>query len=459
MPVGRTTALSVALPKLLRRGRTAGARKLIDGARAEDLAVAFRRLKVAQRLTAFELIKEREVRAALVAELDPPIAHDLLAALPDDEILALVSIMDADDAADIVELLPEPRRELVLGRLRKAGEQDVTELVHYDPETAAGIMTPEVFALTESTTVSEAIRTLQAHGDEFELTYYLYVTDQDGRLVGVCSLRQLVLSQPDTALRDIMERDTVTVEMSTDQEEVARIVARYNLLAVPVVDPSGRLVGTVTVDDIIDVIRLEATEDMLRMAGAAGDELDAQQQNTLRAARARLPWLFASFLGGNLAALLIGFFEPALEQVVPLAAFIPIVLGMGGNVGIQSATIVTRGLALGRIDTTQLLRVTARETGVAVVCGIAYGVLLAIVAWLRYSGSEQVESGIMLGGTVGMAVGVGMVMAAAFGAGVPILFARINVDPALAAGPFVTSAVDVLGIAVYFVIAMLLLGL
>lgn len=457
MPVSRTTALSLSLPKLLRRGRTTGARKLIAAARAEDLAAAFRRLTEEQRVTAFELVEDRAVRASLVAELDPNIAEALLEAIPDEELVALVRIMDADDAADLVELLPEARRELVLGRLRKAGEQDVTELVHYDPETAAGIMTPEVFALPESTAVSEAIRTLQAHGDEFELTYYLYVTDDDGRLVGVCSLRELVLSQPETQLRDIMERDVVFVEISTDQEEVARIVARYNLLAVPVVGPGNHLVGTVTVDDIIDVIRLEATEDMLRMAGA-GDEID-RQASALSAARARMPWLLASFVGGNLAALLIGFFEPTLERVVPLAAFIPIVLGMGGNVGIQSATIVTRGLALGRVDTNQLVSVVVKEVAVAVICGLAYGVLLAVVAWVRYAGSDQVESSLMLGGVVGLAVACAMVIAATFGASVPIIFARINVDPALAAGPFVTTSVDVVGIGAYFAIAVVLLGL
>jgi len=458
VPHGRTKVLHDALPKLLRRGRSEGARKLVDAARAEDLAVLFRSLTPGQRASAFRLVDDLHKRAELVSELDPSIAEGLLGDIGDDAVIELLHAMSNDDAADVLQLLPEPRRDEILTSLSADDTTvELAELYHYEPETAAGIMSPDVFALDDDTTVSEAIRRLQQYGDDFELSYYLYVTGAGDSLVGVVSLRQLVLSSPDTPLRDIMEPDVVRVEMSTDQEEVASVVARYNLLAVPVVDPSNRLIGIVTVDDIIDVIRHEATEDMLKMVGA-GEQID-EQMSTVRAARARLPWLLASFLGGIAAALLIGAFEASIAKVVPLAAFIPIVLGMSGNIGIQSATIITRGIALGRIETTRLLSVVGRELIVAIICGIAYGMLLGLVAWVQYYGSDQVTSSLMLGGTVGLAVACGMVIAATTGAGIPIVFARLNVDPALAAGPFVTTTVDVLGIAVYFLIAIALLGI
>ena len=453
----RAKILEDTLLKLLRRKSTSGVQRIIEGAHAADLAVVFRRLTNSQRNTLFGLIQPLEKQADTLCEVDPDVVHELLDLINDEHLLELLQEMSGDDGADMLEHLPEERREKILRQLNQAGAEEVTDLYTYDSETAAGIMTPEVFALVDSTTVEEAIKTLQAHSDEFEISYYLYVTNRSGDLVGVVSLRELVLSSPLRPIEELMETDVVRVGMTTDQEEVARVVAQYNLLAVPVVDATNKLVGAVTVDDIIDVIRLEATEDMLKMAGV-GDEFDGQA-SAIGAAKARLPWLLASFLGGITAAILIGAFEASIAKVVPLAAFIPIVLGMGGNVGIQSATIVTRGIALGRVETGEVFSVLSRELVVAVICGMSYGMLLGLVAWGRYTGTDMVDSSLLLGVTVGLAVAAAMVMAATIGAAIPILFARLNVDPALASGPFVTTTVDVLGIAVYFGIAVALLGI
>lgn len=452
---GRSDLLVDALPRLLRRGNKAGVRKMVDGAHAADIANVFRKLTEKQRSSVFPLIDELSKRSEVLCELDVDIAAEFVGTLEDKPLVAMLAEMGSDDAADLIDVLPEERREAILHSLHQLGEPEVAELYNYDSQTAAGIMTPDVFALPDSTPAGEAIKALQEHSDSFEMSYYLYVTSAAGDLVGVLSLRQLVLGQSDVPISDLMETDVVRVDIGTDQEDVARLVARYNLLAIPVVDHSNKLVGAVTVDDIIDVIRFEATEDMLKMAGVG--ELD--HSSTLSAAKARLPWLLASFVGGNIAALLIGVFGVSLAKVVPLAAFFPIVLGMGGNVGIQSATIVTRGIALGRVDTSRLMGVVFREVIISTICGFVYGALLGVFAWWRYSGSPLVEHAALFGVTVGLAVASSMVIAATMGAAVPIAFERLHIDPALAAGPFVTTTVDVLGITVYFGIAMMLLGI
>lgn len=455
-PQQRVSALSKSVRKQLRRGNIDAVKKLIATARPVELANAFRRLDRVLYKIFFDAIADLSVRAEVLGELDRDIARQFLPELSDDELLPLLRDMSGDDAADVLELTPDDRAERLLKVLRQAGEEEVVTLYDHDPESAAGLMTTAFCAINAATTTPEAVRVLQTHGEDLEFSYYVYVVDDQQRLVGVVSLRQLVLSPPTKTLADIMATDLVSVTANTDQEDVARLVARYNLMAIPVVDDGHHLVGVITVDDIIDVIRLEATEDMLKMAGA-GDEFE--QVSVWRSAKARLPWLMASFGGGVGAAGLIGVYEDSITQVVPLAAFIPIVLGMGGNVGIQSATIVTRGLALGRIDTKQLWQVFGKELLISTVSGVLYGVLLGLVAWGRYHGSDAVSSGLMLGLTVGLAVGVAMVSAASMGALVPMLFARVNIDPALASGPFVTTAVDVFGILSYFTIATVLLGL
>jgi magnesium transporter len=274
----------------------------------------------------------------------------------------------------------------------------------------------------------------------------------------VLSLRQLVVSAPTATLSSIMEPDVVRVATSDDQEVVARLVARYNLLALPVVDEGNRLVGIITVDDVIDVIREEATEDMLKMVGA-GDDFDT---SVPQAVRTRLPWLFASWVGGVGASLIIHGFEARLEQVSLLAAFIPVILGMGGNAGTQSLTVVTRGLALGRIQVNELLRVVTREGATGLLCGAIYGLLLGVVGGLMARGDQKLAAfgGPMdFGVTIGLSLGAAMLLAALVGSAVPILFQRLSIDPAVATGPFVTTAVDVLGVLFYFGVAVALLGL
>jgi magnesium transporter len=309
-------------------------------------------------------------------------------------------------------------------------------------------MLPDFIALKEQTTAREAIEALQKEYVDVEMPFYLYVVNDHDHLAGVISLRQLVVVPPDARLKSIMATDVVSVQTDMDQEEVAKIVARYNILAVPVVDENNKLVGIVTVDDVIDIIREEATEDILKMAGAGEDLVESQ--SILRSTRSRLPWLLASWIGGVIAFVIIGHFESSLNKLVYLAAFIPIIMGMGGNIGTQSSTIVVRGLATGQFNLKQIWEVVAKDLSVGFFLGFVYGLLIGLVAHFRYDLW-------LLGATVGLAVMSSMTLAAVVGSLVPMVFARINVDPAVATGPFVTTSIDIISVFFYFQIAALLL--
>jgi len=332
----------------------------------------------------------------------------------------------------------------------KEGSEQVEGLLRYEDDTAGGIMVPDFIALGEDTSAKQAIESLQTEHSDVEMPFYLYVVDEYGHLTGVSSLRQLVVVPPETPLKQFMTTDVISVRTEMDQEEVAKIVARYDILAVPVVDEANKLVGIVTVDDVIDIFREEATEDILKMAGA-GEEF-VETKSILKSTRIRLPWLFASCIGGIVAFFVINRYVDSLAKVAYLAAFIPVIMGMGGNIGTQSSTIVVRGLATGRIHIRDIWQVISKELAVGFILGIVYGLLIAAVAQLRY-GTLPVAL------AVALAVLSSMSIAALVGSTVPMLFERINVDPAVATGPFVTTAIDIISVFFYFVIATTLLGL
>ncbi len=279
------------------------------------------------------------------------------------------------------------------------------------------------------------------------MVFYLYVKDDDERLVGVVSLRTLAITPPETRLSDIMIKRVHMVRAETDQEDVAQLVAQYNYLAVPVVDSDTRLLGIVTVDDVVDVIREEATEDFLQMAGA-GKDREILNKSSWDNAKARLPWLFASWLGGILAATVIGMYENVLHNTIALAAFIPVIMGMGGNIGTQSSTIVVRGIATGRVDVGGDVKIILKEISVGLILGVLYGVLLGVFAAFRFINAPP-----YLGVVVGLSIGFSMLIAAAVGTIIPLLLRKLDIDPAIATGPFVTTSVDIVGVLLYFIIA------
>jgi magnesium transporter len=450
MPSDRNRILIESVKRLLRRGATSHLRKIVNKTHAADLSVVFRAISVTEQRRLFNMIADFEQKGVLFSELDVDTFQDLIDGMKIEDIVPVLESMPADDVADIIGRLPEDRSKAILDRMKKAESEEVEDLLRYDDDTAGGIMVPDFIALKEDVTAREAIESLQKEHSDVEMPFYLYVVDEYGKLVGVSSLRQLVVEPPDTPLKAFMATDVFSVQTDMDQEEVARIVARYDILAVPVVDGTNRLVGIVTVDDVIDIIRKEATEDILRMAGA-GEEF-VETKSILKSTRIRLPWLFASCIGGIIAFFIIGKFEGSLLKFAYLAAFIPVIMGMGGNIGTQSSTIVVRGLATGRLHVRDLWSVVLKELTIGVILGMVYGLLIGSVAQFRYSMMALALS-------VALSVVSSMSIAALVGSLVPMGFARVNIDPAVATGPFVTTAIDIFSVLFYFVIATTLLGI
>lgn len=449
MTVDKTRLLPDTIKRLLRRGATTHLHKIVNKTHAADLAAVFRFLTLREQETLFDLLETVEQKAKLFSELEEEFLVKLIEDMPAEKISEILEQMPNDDVADLLGKLSDERAKVLLDLMTQEDSEEVEGLLGYDAETAGGIMVRDYVALKEDNTAREAIEALQREYVDVEMPFYLYVIDDHGWLVGLMSLRQLVVVPPHTKLKDIMTTDIVSVRTSTDQEEVARVVAQYNILAVPVVDDNNTLVGIVTVDDVIDIMRREATEDFLKMAGAG--EAFVESETILKSTRARLPWLLASWIGGVIASVIIGYFQNSLSKLVYLAAFIPIIMGMGGNVGTQSSAIVVRGLATGRLNIKQMWHVVAKQVGIGFLLGFFYGLLLGMVVGVQYDMGA-------LGLTVGLASVMSMTMAAVMGSLIPMLLARINIDPAVATGPFVTTSVDIVSVLFYFQTATLLLN-
>ena len=435
--------------RLLRRRARANLAKLIHKTHPADLSLLFRQFVPNERGQVFNLIKKTMIVGEFLSELDTSIVQEILEPFEPVEVAKFLEEVSSDDMADILNLLPEEKASAILNLLKREESEELEELMAYPADTAGGIMSVDPFSLNETIKAIDAIKAIQT-SEEAEMVFYLYVTDEFDRLTGVVSLRDLVTFQPGTELKSIMVTDVISVAPETDQEEVARLVSKYNLLAIPVVDSDGSLLGIVTVDDVVDVIREEATEDFLRMAGV-GKDREILLKSTLESVKLRLPWLFATWVGGIVVAWVSGYFESVLNFIA-VVAFIPVIIGMGGNVGTQSTTIIVRGFATGRIHLGQVGKTILKEIRIGLILGIFYGILLGIVASLKF-----IDAPPRLGLVVGLAICASMFIATTFGTIVPILLRKLDVDPAIASGPFVTTSTDLFGILIYFLIATSLL--
>jgi magnesium transporter len=439
MPAPRRIELVLeSVRRLMRMGATPNLVNLLQKQHPADLAQLFSELPEKERQSAFSLLAERHSRLAMEAlsELGPEAGARLLADRSAEEIVKLTQELPSDDAAAIIDYLPEALSAAVLELLQqKKPGGEVGELLEYAEQTAGRIMNPKVFALAEDMTAGEAITALQGSRD-VEVVFYLYVIDARRHLVGVVSLRRLLLVPPATPLKRIMTTDLISVRADMDQEEVARQVASYNLLAIPVVDEENKLVGVITVDDIIDVIKDEATEDVYRLAGVSGD--DRVFSRPIESLRKRVPWLQVNLVTAFVAAAVVGLFENTIAKVTVLAMFMPVVAGMGGNAATQTLTVIVRGIALGELTWANTRQALLKEAAVGLGNGFACGIVAALVVWV-WKGDP------MLGAIIGAAMVINMFVAAIAGTLIPLSLRAMKVDPALASSVFITTLTDVFG--------------
>ena len=440
------TILRDTYRRLLRRNAKINLIKLTGKTHPADLAEVFRHFSTEEQIQIFSLMKENEHAAEFLVELDDALVIELLENESYERIAAIIEKAPTNDQSGILNILEDEKAQSIIELLNAEEQEEIAEIMGYPDDSAGTLMNTEVFTLHESITAGEAIKTLQDQ-EGAEMVFYLYITDDDDRLVGVISLRALTTTPSSTKLKDIMIKNIHSIRPETDQEDVARIVAQYNFLAVPVLDSDSKLLGIVTVDDVVDVIREEATEDFLRMAGA-GKDREILLKSSWENAKARLPWLFASWIGGIGAASIIGAFENMLANIVALAAFIPVILGMGGNIATQSSTIIVRGMATGRVNIGGEIKLIFKEIKVGLILGSLYGILLGVFAKFTFTSAPD-----NLGFVVGLSICASMVVAATVGTIIPLILRKLDIDPAIATGPFVTTSIDILGVLFYFLIA------
>lgn len=440
------------LQALLEQGDLQGAKAILVPVQPADIADAIEGLPEAMQALAFRLLSKGEA-IEVYEYLDTSVQEALIEEFKRQDVLDIVDQMSPDDRVRLFDELPAKVVTRLLEQLSPAERQATAQLLGYEAGTAGRIMTPELISLKEGFTVTQALERIRRLANATETIYYLYVTDAARRLSGIVSLRQLVTAQPEQTIGEIMTREPVFVYTDTDQEEVARAIQRYDFLAVPVVDREQRLVGIVTVDDVIDILQQETTEDIYTLGGGVQSGGDNYfQSNLLTIARKRVVWLFVLLLTNTVTGTIIKAEEDILQRVVSLAAFIPLLTGTGGNVGAQSSTVVIRGMNTDEIRAMGPFQVIVREA----IAGALLGSMLGLVATVW---------GFFLQGNLAVAIAVGVslvaisILASVSGSALPFLFRFLRLDPALMSAPFITTAVDVLGVLIYFNLARLILRL
>ncbi len=446
------TILKDTFSRLLRRKAKTNLKKLINKTHPADLAIIFRYFTTEEQQQVFKLAEKNNHTIQFLIELDDTLIEKIFENESPQRIANLIKKASTNDQSFILGILNTEIAKSVIDLLKIEEQEEIEELMSYPEDSAGSLMTTDVFTLHQDTSCKIALKTLQ-HQKDAEMVFYLYITDDENYLVGIASLRALATISPETHLKDIMVRQIHFVRPETDQEQVAQIVSQYNYLAVPVLDKKNHLLGIVTVDDIVDVIREEATEDILKMAGA-GKDREILLKSSWENAKARIPWLFASWIGGIVAATIISSFEIMLNNVIALAAFIPVIIGMGGNIGTQSSTIIVRGMATGRIEFGNELKILIKEIQVGLILGCIYGVMLGVFTKYKFITADP-----YLGIVVGLSICCSMIIAAAVGSFTPLILRKLDIDPAIATGPFVTTSVDILGVFLYFVIASFFLNI
>jgi len=412
---------------------------LIGELHPADLADLVEHLESDEILAVFKRLTP-ERAGEVLKEISAPIQEKIANELHDQTITNILNELNSDDATDIFSYLERERAQKIISLVQPEVSEELQKLLGYETDTAGGIMALEFVSVNANSTIQEAIENIRKKREEVENLYYVWVVDDYGKLVGVVSIKDLVLEPQDKKINDIMNPDVISVDVDTDQEEVARIAKQYDLTHMPVVTAQHKLIGRITNDDIMDVIEEEANEDISLMAGVMDQEI--AEDSALKISRARLPWLLLGLFGGLISAIVINHFHGSLEKILALSFFIPVIMAMGGNTGTQAATVVIRGLATGEISIVHTGRRLLTELRVALINGILCGILLGLVVAFWLSDPQ-------LGLGVGVSLITVILFSGSFGAFVPLLLRKLNIDPALAAGPFITTSNDILGLLIY----------
>jgi len=440
------------LQELIEQKAYAEFRKEVLELNEADVASVVTELEAAEQLKIFRILP-KNIAADVFSYLPLETQQDILVSLTDKEASGIIENLYADDAADLLEEMPANVVHRLLALTSPETRRDINQLLQYPEDSAGSIMTVEYIDLKEETTVAQAIEKIRTTGIDKETINNCFVLDRARHLIGIVTLRKLLLSNPDELVQDVMTDNVISVKTLTDQEEVARIVMKYDFTVVPVVDSENRMVGIVTVDDVVDIIEQEATEDIEKVAAITPTDKPYMRTGVLETFWKRIPWLMFLMLSAAFTGSIITSFESALAKQVVLTAFIPMLMGTGGNAGGQASVTIIRGLSLDEIRYRDIFRVLWKEFRVAICCGI----VLAGVNFVKLLFLDQV--GMMVAAVVSLSLVATVVIAKLMGCSLPVLAKRIGVDPAVMASPFITTIVDTLSLVIYFKIATVLLGI
>ncbi|MEL6455661.1 MAG: magnesium transporter, partial [Cyanobacteria bacterium J06623_5] len=437
------------LQALLEQENFRGAKALLVPVQPADIAEAIEGLPETMQAIAFRLLSKNEA-IEVYENLDSSVQQSLIEEFKRQDLIDIVDKMSPDDRARLFDELPAKVVRRLLEQLSLQERQATALLLGYEAQTAGRIMTPEYVALKENWTVERALNHIRAQAELSETVYYLFVTNFARQLTGILSLRQLVIGRAEQTIGEIMTREVVSAQTSDDQEEVARMIQRYDFLAVPVVDTEDRLVGIITVDDVIDILEEEATEDIYTLGGVQSGGDNYFQSNLLDVARKRVVWLSVLLITNTVTAAVIRSQQDILQTFVVLAAFIPLLIGTGGNVGAQSSTVVIRGLNTDELKIKDAIQVIRREATAGAFLGLMLGIV--VTGWAYFLQGDLPVATIVGASLVGISV-----LASSAGAGLPFLFQSLGLDPALMSAPFITTIVDVLGVLIYLNLARAIL--
>ncbi len=430
------------------RGRELEIIMLLSALHPADIADLIDALEEEKKKRLFGLL-DIQTASDVLSEIDEISRELILEDLPHERLKGILSDMESDDVTDLIGELPEEKAQEILKQIDKEDSDEVKKLLKYSDDTAGGIMQTELVSVIQDLNVQDAIDRIRILAEEVKSFHNVYVTTEDNRLVGVVSLRSLVLAKKGTRISQIMNANPVSVTINVDQEEVADIFKRYDFISLPVVDHKDRLVGQILVDDIIDVFEEEASEDMLKMAGTSEDEL-LYGGKIFKISRARIPWLLTNLCGGILTGYFLWLFKVTVKDVLALITFIPVITAMGGNVGIQTSTILVRGIAIRKVQLEKIFEVLLKELKIGLIIGMVCGFVAGVVANIWHHKPY-------LGLVVGLSMFLAITASAVIGGAVPAFFKKIHIDPALASGPIVASIIDVAGILIYMAIATVFL--